>query len=218
MEAWLVPGSLGLVALTLLIASLGLPIPEDPVLLAAGVLAHRTGVSLALVTGICGTCALVGDFGLFAFARHYGTRALDRPILRRLLPPARRQSLERLLDKHGNMIVLVARHLPGLRAPIFALAGLHRMRSSRFLLWDALGLAIFVPVIVSLGWLGASHVDLVRKQLARAEHWVAATAGVLALLAWALLAFRHRRRLDRGQVGSADEPLEDDLSARQERR
>ena len=197
MEVWLTHSSFGLVLLALLIAGLGVPIPEEPLLLAAGVLAHTDRLPLPLVILACSAAILLSDFSLFSIARHHGPRLLDRPFLRRLLPPARRASLERMLARRGDAIVFAARHIPGLRAPIFALAGMHHMRRARFLLWDGLGLCITAPLTVCAGWLGSAHVDLVRRAVARTEHWIAAVAITGLAVAWLVVALRKRRRIDR---------------------
>ena len=193
-------GSLALIVLGLLVAGLGVPVPEDPLLVAAGVLAHNRGLPLWLVIGVCFASVLAADFTLFSIARHYGPALLDRRFAKRLLPPARRERLTALLEKRGDAVVFTARHLPGLRSPIFALAGIQGMRPARFLLWDALGLLITAPLVTTLGWLGSAHVDLVLHRLAAAEHWVASVAVILGAVAWLVMARRRRLRLDRSQL------------------
>ena len=74
MEVWLTHASFGLVLLALLIAGLGVPIPEEPLLLAAGVLAHTDRLPLPLVILACSAAILLSDFSLFSIARHHGPR------------------------------------------------------------------------------------------------------------------------------------------------
>ena len=196
LTVWLAHASLGLLFVGLVAAGLGVPVPEDILLLLAGSLAHRTSLSLLLVLPVCMTGVLLGDLLLFTSARRLGEHALERPLFRRLLPPKVRQRVEALMSKRGPVIIFVARHVAGLRAPVFALAGMHGMPLGRFVLWDALGMLISVPVTVSLGYFFSQHIDRVRTGMASAEHWI--LAGVaLALAAYALIVgVRHAR--DRG--------------------
>ena len=62
----------------------------------------------------------------------------------------------------------------------------------------ALGLCITAPLVVSAGWLGSAHVDLVRKNLDAAEHWIAAGVVLTAGIGWGVYAWRKRRTMDRG--------------------
>ena len=198
MEAWLANASLPLVLLALLTAGFGIPLPEDPLLLTAGVLAHAQDIPLWLTIVVCGGTVLAADFLLFSLARRLGPNVQKKGLVARLLPPARRATLERMLARRGDAIVFIARHLPGLRGPIFVLVGAHGMKPSRFLLWDALGLCITAPLVVSAGWLGSAHIDLVRENLDKVEHWVAAGQVTAAGIGWGVYAWRKKRKIDRG--------------------
>ena len=190
---WLAHASLGLLFGGLVMTGLGVPLPEDILLLLAGSLSHRSSLSPLLVVPVCMLGVLLGDLLLFTSARRLGESALERPLFRRLLPPEVRQRVEALMSKRGPVIIFVARHIAGLRAPVFALAGMHRMPLGRFLLWDALGMLISVPVTVSLGYFFSQHLDRVRAGMASVEHWVLGGV-VLALIAYALTVGVRRAR------------------------
>lgn len=181
---WLAQASLGLLFGGLVVAGLGVPLPEDILLLAAGSLSHRTGLSPLLVVPVCMLGVLLGDSLLFNSARRLGESAIERPMFRRLLPPKVRQRVEALMRKRGPVIIFVARHVAGLRAPVFALAGMHGMPLKRFLVWDALGMLISVPVTIALGYFFSEHLDRVRAGVDHAEHWVLGGV-VLALVVYA---------------------------------
>ena len=65
-------GSLPLITLMLLLGGFGLPIPEDPALIAAGALAAKGIVPLWLAITCCVVGVLGGDMILFLGARHLG--------------------------------------------------------------------------------------------------------------------------------------------------
>lgn len=188
-------GSYGLLFLGLVAGGFGIPIPEDVVLLAGGVLAHRGVTSLPVTFVVCFAGVLLGDAILFTAAQHLGPRALDMPRFARWLTPKRRSRLERLFARVGGAIVFVGRHLPGLRPAVFALAAAHNMPRWRFILWDLLGLCITAPLVLYLGYLFSDRLDRVRLDLRYIKFGLLA-ACVAAALAYATVAW-HRRRLHR---------------------
>jgi membrane protein DedA with SNARE-associated domain len=145
-------GSIALVVLALIIAGLGVPIPEDIMLLAAGVLVQRGEVTYLGALGACAFGVIVGDTTIFLIARRLGPAALQRFPLKWLITPARHERIEALFARHGNVIVFMGRHMAGLRAPIFAMAGIHRMKLRQFWLWDGLGLCISAPIVIGIGY------------------------------------------------------------------
>lgn len=190
-EDWL-QGSILFVFAWLVIGSLGAPLPEDAALLAAGVLIQRGAVHPALALVAVFTAVLGGDAMLFFLARRLGPAAYDRKLFRRILPPERRRRIDEAYHRYGGRLVFLARHVAGLRAAAFAMAGIHGMRPARFLLWDAAAACISIPLVVGLGYFGALHIDRVRAGIATASHYVllAVALTVLGYLTW-----RHVRKL-----------------------
>lgn len=184
-------GSIALVVLALIVAGLGLPIPEDIMLLAAGVLVHRGEVSYAGALGACAVGVMVGDTMIFTLARRLGPSALDRRPLNLLVTPSRRERIEHMFARYGNVIVFMARHMAGLRAPTFAMAGMHNMSLTKFWLWDGLGLCVSAPVVIGIGYWLAENLDAARAYLKNFESVV---LGVLALAVVAFLVWRRLRR------------------------
>jgi membrane protein DedA with SNARE-associated domain len=182
-------GSIALVVLALIVAGLGLPVPEDIMLLAAGVLVSRGQVSYVGALIACAIGVFIGDTFIFLIARRLGPTALERRPLNLLVTPERRERIEHMFEKYGNVIVFMGRHMAGLRAPTFAMAGMHRMPILKFWLWDGLGLCVSAPVVIGIGyWLG-KNLDEAKLLLQRFEFIV------LAALATALIAFLVWRRL-----------------------
>ena len=172
-------GSLVLVFVWLMIGSLGIPLPEDIALLAAGVMLSQGTAGIIPTVIVVTVGVLGGDLVLFLTARRLGLRAYDKKLFQRLLPPARRARFEDLYAKHGGKVVFIARHVAGLRAATFVLAGIHGMAVRRFVFWDALGACITVPLIVGLGYIGASHIDAVRAGIAHVQHYIVLVAVIL---------------------------------------
>lgn len=184
-------GSITLVVLALIVAGLGLPVPEDIMLLAAGVLVHRGEVSYAGALAACAFGVFVGDTMIFLIARRLGPSALERRPLNLLVTPARREKIEHMFERYGNVIVFMARHMAGLRAPTFAMAGMHNMSLFKFWLWDGLGLCVSAPVVIGIGYWLADNLDEAKSYLQNFEHVV---LGVIALAIVGFLVWRRVRR------------------------
>ncbi|GHG85997.1 DedA family protein [Comamonas sp. JC664] len=181
---WLVAhGSAAVLFAALVAGGLGVPIPEDLVLLSLGILAHREVLPflLALAVGLLGV--LCGDTALFITAKRLGPRLYAHPRLAKVLTPERREKLAGLYARHGARCVFFGRFLSVLRGAVFIMAAIQGMRLRHFLLWDGLALCLSVPLVVGLGYAFSHSVDAVAKGAAHAEHWLA-VAGVLALAAW----------------------------------
>lgn len=177
----------------LIAGGLGVPLPEDAALLAAGALIAADSVSLPVALAVAFAGVLGGDLVLFLVARRLGPSVLERTWLRRLLPPARRARIERLYERHGGRLVFIARHVAGLRAAAFVMAGLQRMRVRTFCAWDALAACISVPLVIGLGYAGAQHLDRVRRDLAWTERTVLAVLVLAALVAVSIWTYASKR-------------------------
>ena len=177
-------------------AGLGAPISEDLVLLLAGAFSARgiTDFWPSLAIGYGGV--ILGD--LLIHGRQVGANmaGADAPyehrIVRKVLSVGRQEKLRAHFARHGGLTVIVGRHTPGLRAPIFFLSGASGVGFWKFLLCDAVSAAVTVPVVVALGFYFGEHLDDVRRRMHQVQYLAAAAA--LLLLA-GYLYLRRRRRL-----------------------
>lgn len=181
----------------LLICGLGVPLPEDITLLAAGVLSALGSISLwgAMVAGFFGV--LAGDAFLYTIGRIYGRRAFTLPVIRTIMTPRRIALAERKIMRNSKFICFIARFLPGLRSPIFLMAGIMGVRPLVFYGLDGLAALISVPFWVYIGhWLG-ENID---TALAMAEKVQLSVFGAVAFLILTYFIYRRvskRRRAHR---------------------
>lgn len=175
-------------------ASLGVPIPEEAPIVAAGVLAHEAVVRWWIALPLCFAGVLSGDIVLYWVGRHWGERILDWRVVRRVLTKAREEYLLSAYRRHGVKIVFTARHVVGLRAAAFLTAGISRIPFTKFLLVDAAGALVGVPVSFGVAFIFADQVEQLLADVHRVERWIVlyALVGVAAWLAW--LAWRQSRR------------------------
>jgi membrane-associated protein len=135
------PANLGYVGLALLVGgeSLGLILPGETAILAAGVLAREGRLQIALVMPVAALAAIVGDnLGYVLGARGARMLLLARGPLRdrrtRLV-----QMGERFFARYGGRAVFLGRWLVFARVTVPWLAGASRMSQRQFTLWNALG-------------------------------------------------------------------------------
>ena len=188
------------VLLLLSAAGLGVPISEDLVLLLAGALAAQ-GITRLLPTLLAGYIGvLLGDGLIYHWGKKLGPRAYEHRLVRKVISTERGDKLRSHFGRHGFWTVVVGRHTPGLRAPIFFLAGASGVRFWKFIVADALSAAVTVPAVVTLGYLFGSHLDDIRRTLHHVE-WIVAAAVLAGVGAWWWL---HRRRRLRREAAARD--------------
>lgn len=161
----------------LVIAGLGVPLPEDLVMISGAILAQRGITDLPLTVGVLAFGVFVGDTVLYFFARRVGTAVYQWKLVNRMMPPARRKWVEEKIEKHGGLVVFCARHVAGFRGPTFALAAIHGISYPRFIFWDMLALVISLPLWMGLGWFFGDSIDQLMNHTATAERLI--TLGVL---------------------------------------
>ncbi len=137
--------------IVLMLCGLGLPVPEDAVLLTGGFLAHRGLIQYPITLAVSFVGVITGDCSLYFLGRHFGTGLLRYFGLSH---PGSQRSIVRMrkfMDRHGHRAVFYARFLAGLRALVYLSAGSLGVPISRFLMYDLLGAGISVPRL-AWGW------------------------------------------------------------------
>jgi membrane protein DedA with SNARE-associated domain len=156
-------GYLG-VFLALSLAGLGVPIPEELPVITAGVLCGhadtlRPGeteldpnrLKWWIMLPVCIIGIVICDGLLYGIGRAWGPRLLNLEwVRRRIVTPEKRTRIEKNIREKGILILLGARFLPGIRSPIFIIAGTLRVPLARFLVADGL---YAVPGVNLLFWL-----------------------------------------------------------------
>jgi membrane protein DedA with SNARE-associated domain len=181
---------LGIVAI-LSAAGLGVPISEDLTLLIGGGLAAK-GVTQywpTLAAGYCGV--ILGDVLIHHWGTRMGPAAFSQKWVQKLLSPEREEKLRQHFARHAFLTIVVGRHTPVLRAPVFFLAGASKVPRWEFVIADAISAAITVPIVVTLGYFFAEHLDDIRQKIHNVQ-WVVGGAVAVLILAWLL--WRRRRR------------------------
>jgi membrane protein DedA with SNARE-associated domain len=176
----------------LLLCGLGVPIPEDISLIAAGYLAHLGTVDLHTVFLVCFAAVLGGDSLAFALGRIFGTKILASRFGHRYFNPKRQRRVRAYFRTYGSKVIFIARFLPGLRFSIFLSAGMLHVRPYVFIVYDTLAALLSVPFLVYLAYYFGDKIDHVIVWARRSEYGILALVGV-ALLFVGYKVYKKRR-------------------------
>jgi len=149
----------------LLLCGLGLPLPEEVSLIGSGVLVHRDQVEFLPIVLVCAAAILIGDSVPFWLGRRYGLAAIKVRWVGRLLHPERFARIQQRFEDHGNWATFACRFFAGVRIPGYFVAGMMGMSYPRFLLLDAIGVAISVPISIWLGQIFADQMDILSGKM-----------------------------------------------------
>jgi membrane protein DedA with SNARE-associated domain len=182
-----------------LLEDFGVPVPGETILILGAVYAGTGRLNIVLVGLIGFLAALIGDNVGFAIG-HFGGRPLVERFGRYiLLTPERLDKATGFFERHGGKIVAIARFVEGLRQANGIVAGISGMHWAKFLVFNALGAALWVIVWTSVGYFSGSHIDTIYRAATRYDTYLAVAIAVFAL---AYIMRRLWKRRDRRTAGS----------------
>lgn len=158
---------LAFVFVNVLASQAGLPLPAYPTLILTGALLGKGDYSAPGLVVVAVLAALIADSGWYLA----GTR-IGRPVLRvlcrvSLSPDTCVRQTETIYTRFGAPSLMVAKFIPGFAAVATALAGAVRTRLASFLVFDAIGAALWTGVAIIIGYLFRDAVGDLIDTLAR---------------------------------------------------
>jgi membrane protein DedA with SNARE-associated domain len=184
--------------LLLILGTLGLPFPEDGILLLSGFLTAHDVIRPLPTFLIVHSGLLMTDFLLYSVGKKYGPRLVEHKRFQKIVTNDRLAKLEEKFKKWGPLVVFFGRHLLGLRAQIFLVAGVMRMSWGKFLIVDAASALLTISLWGGLGYVGGNSVQAVKKDTANIEQIVMLVLGTL-VGSWLLLRYLKKRRNKLGE-------------------
>lgn len=183
------------IALSLFVAGLGVPIPEDIPLIFGGAMAGAGKINVWVHFSISMAFILIGDSCLYAIGRKLGKASDGKGFFAKLLTPSRRAKAEGYYARFGNWTVFFGRFIAGVRGAIFLSAGVVRFPFWRFLLLDFLAALISVPVWIYLGWYFGENWQQILEHAKNAQGWV--LGGIALVVVSVFIAIKVRKRARR---------------------
>ena len=158
---------LGYVGIVLLMTleSCFVPFPSEVVMIPAGYLASKGEMNalLAILCGVLGSVlgALINYYICFFWGRNFVLKwgkffGINEQKFAKF---------EAFFNKHGEFSTFTCRLLPGIRQYISLPAGLVRMNLARFVAFTALGSALWVSILVALGYFVGENEALIKEYL-----------------------------------------------------
>lgn len=191
---WFERGSYLGIILFLTLTGLGLPIPEEVPIVAAGVASRAQALKWYYALPACLVGALLGDSLMYFIGRFFGARVLrEHPWWSGFLTPERERTIEQLIQKHGIKAFFVARFLVGLRSPFYLTAGILRVNYRWFLFADFVCASVVIGGFFGLAYLFGDRITVLIQKAERGLTAVVLIAIAVTIAVIAFFSFRQRR-------------------------
>lgn len=136
----------------LFLCGVALPLPEEPVLIAAGFLCYKGNANVWIMIVVAMAGIMGGDLTIHWIGRKHGDWVFRSRLLRFVLPEDRLEKAAAFFAKHGAKAVFFGRFIAGIRFVTFFTAGKFGVRRSVFFLFDFLAALLTIPISIWAGW------------------------------------------------------------------
>lgn len=144
---------LAFVFVNVLLLQAGLPVPAYPTLIVTGALAARSPYTLPGLVATAVAASLVADLVWYMIGRRLGGRVLKTLCRISLSPDSCVRQTESIFTRWGARSLTVAKFIPGFASVATAMAGIVRLSLWRFVVFDAIGAALWSGVAIALGFI-----------------------------------------------------------------
>ena len=187
---------LAFVFVNVLLLQAGLPVPAYPTLIVTGALAARSPYTLAGLLGTAVVASAVGNLAWYIAGRRLGGRVLKTLCRVSLSPDSCVRQTESIFERWGAPSLMFAKFVPGFASVATAMAGVVRIAPWRFVLFDAIGAALWSGVAIALGYVfrnAIGDVIAVLEELGR----VGILLVIVAFVAFVVVKWVQRQRFIR---------------------
>jgi membrane protein DedA with SNARE-associated domain len=185
-------GYLGIAAVVF-VESFGVPAPGETAIIVGAVAAGHGRLNIVGVAVVAFFAAVIGDSLGYLIGRTGGRRLVLRFGRYVRLTAARLDRVEAFMGRHGPKVVMAARFVEGLRQLNGVVAGTTGMPWRRFVVFNAIGAALWVGVWSTAGYFAGDHLTAIEATFHRYQ-WYAIAAVLLALAGYLSLRWMRRRR------------------------
>jgi membrane protein DedA with SNARE-associated domain len=197
----------GLWAIGLLITleDFGVPVPGETILIAGAIFAGAGRINIVALGVVAFVAAVTGDNIGFAIG-HFGGRALALRFGKYVfLTEERLDKAEAFFDRRGSIVITFARFVEGLRQANGIIAGITGMHWLRFLVFNAIGAALWVGTWVTIGYFAGNNITTIYHYITLYSYYVLAALVVLIV---GYIVWRRRRRRRAAAASETDEASE----------
>lgn len=210
-EAWMGQAFYPTLLLVLIVASLGIPIPEDVPLIAAGVLlkTHPDVGTWAGTLFIAMLGIMSGDLVLYYAGKKWGSDVVTHRFVRWLITPRRFRKTSASFRRYGMWYCFFGRFIMGVRSVMCITAGATRFPYWKFFIADCCGALLSVPFFVWLGYVCADMIPTLEAYLTgvKGALFLAVLLVVIGLVVTYRVRSYRRGRAELGETGDfSDKP------------
>lgn len=159
-------------------SSFGLPLPEEIVIISAGIVAHiaahphiypppevgAQSVNLYVTAGLCFVAVFSSDLLIYTLGRVFGGKLLKTPWFSKMIGPDLLSKVMRWMNRYGFWASGIFRFTPGLRFPGHLACGMTRVPLSKFIFIDGGAALLSVPTqILLIGFYGRDVVQYFKE-------------------------------------------------------
>jgi membrane protein DedA with SNARE-associated domain/rhodanese-related sulfurtransferase len=187
---------LALVFANVFLEQVGIPVPAVPTLIVAGALAAEGRASMAELFAVATVACLIGDGIWYVAGRRYGLGVLRFLCKVSLSPDSCVRQTESQYGKWGSATLVFGKFIPGVSTVAPPLAGAMKTGWARFLIFNLLGIFLWVGAALGLGFVFRTQIVAL---LGRLEELGTLALQITAVLLAAFIAFKwwQRERLFR---------------------
>jgi membrane-associated protein len=169
-------------------------LPGDSLLFVAGAVVAASGVNVHLLVLTLFAAAVLGDSVNYSIGHFIGPRAFKphETKLGRWLKPEYLDRTHRFYEKYGGFTIIIGRFVPIVRTFAPFLAGVGAMTYRKFLLFNMIGAAAWVALLVYAGFL-FGNIPWVKDNLA----YIVIAIVIVSVVPMGLQFLRERRARNR---------------------
>ena len=137
---------------SLILEFAALPLPGETMMVVAGIMAYNNHGSYIgmIVASALGT--VLGMQFSYEIGRRLGTKAVDKYGSYIGLTPYRMTKAAEFFNRFGNIVIVIAYFLPGVRHILGYFSGISRINAKRFHVYSTVGGILWVVVFITLGY------------------------------------------------------------------
>jgi membrane protein DedA with SNARE-associated domain len=190
------------------VESFGVPAPGQTIMVAAAIYSSWGRLDIFAVAAISFIAAVLGDNVGYWIGVRGGRRVVHRYGKYIFITPERLERAEKFFARRGNRIVVVARFIDGLRQLNGVIAGITAMPWRTFLIYNAIGAALWVGWWCTIAYLLGTHLVEIIDHLHKYMFW-AIGVGAIAVGGYIWLHMRHIRRRRAREAAESPIPAKD---------
>jgi len=166
------------IALTLFAGGIGIPVPENALLIAGGYALYQKICPPVPAVVMWYTAILSGDVVLFLLMRWVFTRPSLSAFMNRFVKPDKLEKYKRAFSRHAAWTLFLARFTFGIRAVAYVAAGAANYPLRKFLAIDGLSVGLQIVLFIGVGYYGSGQIEWAKA----AVHEIAILLTIFAVL------------------------------------